>query len=188
MRASTLVLYTDQPERRADLVQALDRISPCTVLDASAEAPAGGCVALVADLDLLKPSAFLGLRTLIAGAPGLPRVFLMRSMGERSLSAARGLGARLCLPNDTPPATVAEALRAQVPNAPRALPPSGGTTIAKAADRAGAVIAGLLDAALDTGTIDVALLDGGLDPILGAIAEGGLDAWLATVRAYDDAT
>ena len=188
MRVGTLVLYTDQPERRADLVQALERISPCAVLAAPAKAPAMDCVALVADLDLLKPSGFLGLRTLIAQAPGLPRVFLMRSMGERSLSAARGLGARLCLPNDTPPETVADALRAQFPPARPASSPTGGAMIVQAADRAGAVIAGLLDAARTSGTVDAALVDGGLDPILRAVGERGLGAWLDTVRAYDDAT
>ncbi len=188
MRAGTLVLYTDQPERRADLVQALERISPCTVLAAAAEAPALSCVALIADLDLLKPSGFLGLRTLIARAPGLPRVFLMRSMGERSLSAARGLGAKLCLPHDTPPATVCDALRAQFPAAKPVPPPPGGSMIVQAADRAGAVISGLLDAARTSGTVDAALVDGGLDPILRAVGESGLGAWLDTVRSYDDAT
>lgn len=184
MRVGTLVLYTDQPERRAELVQALERISPCAVLAATAEAPALECLALVADLDLLKPSGFLGLRTLIARVPDLPRVFLMRSMGERSLSAARGLGARLCLPSDTPPETVADALRAQFPASPR----PGGAMIVQAADRAGAVISGLLDAARASGTIDPALVDGGLDPILSAVGESGLGAWLDTVRSYDDAT
>ncbi|GJD34270.1 Cyclic di-GMP phosphodiesterase [Methylobacterium aerolatum] len=60
--------------------------------------------------------------------------------------------------------------------------------IGEAADRAGSVLAGLLDAARLTGTVDPQLIDDGLDPILGAVSEAGLGAWLDTVRAYDDAT
>ncbi|MDP4003216.1 HD-GYP domain-containing protein [Methylobacterium sp. NEAU K] len=192
MRAGTLVLYTDQPARRADLRLALQQIAPCAVLDAAAMPPSGPCLALVADLDLLQPSPLVGLRTLIAETPALPRVFLMRSMGERSLSAARSLGARLCLPMDTPAETVVEALRAQLsPPAPKRGPDqraAGAPLIVQAADQAGAVIAKLLDAARGSGTVDATLVDRSLDPILGAIGQGGLTAWLDTVRAYDDAT
>ncbi|MDP4024329.1 HD domain-containing protein [Methylobacterium sp. NEAU 140] len=213
MRAGTVVLYTDQPERRADLVAALEGLAPCAVLAAAAPAPPPPVCGLVADLDLLMPAPFLGLRTLIAAAPDLPRVFLMRSMGARSLSAARGLGAGVCLPADTPAATVAEALRAQDPDrgpdrgvpaggvtrsaagpaprseaAGRGRPLPGAAVVVQAADRAGAVIAGLLDAARATGTVDAALVEGGLDPVLRAVEERGLSAWLDTVRAYDDAT
>jgi putative nucleotidyltransferase with HDIG domain len=190
MHAGTLVLYTDQPAARADLVRALRAIAPCLVLDAAAPAPAGPCVALVADLDLLQPSPLIGLRALIAATPALPRLFLMRSMGARSLSAARSLGAGLCLPVDTPDATVAEALRAQIqpPTRRPDRPVSGAPLVVQAADRAGAVIANLLDAARDSGLVDAALVNDGLEPILGAIGAGGLTAWLDTVRAYDDAT
>ncbi|CAM2827347.1 hypothetical protein JHFBIEKO_1807 [Methylobacterium mesophilicum] len=191
MRAGTVVLYTDQPDRRGELLRVLGDIAPCTVLDAAAMPPAGPCLALVADLDLLQPSPLVGLRTLIAAAPALPRVFLMRSMGSRSLSAARGLGARLCLPVDTPAETVAEALLAQLPPVPEVPRPGGrvGTPlIVQAADKAGAVIANLLDAARASGSVDAAVVDDGLEPILGAIGQGGLTAWLDTVRAYDDAT
>ncbi len=186
MHAGTLVLYTDQSGRRAELVQALERIAPCAVLGAADGPPEAECAALVADLDLLKPAGFLGLRTLIARAPALPRVFLMRSMGERSLSAARRLGAHLCLPSDTPPETVADAVRAQFPGA---RPISNGQPpIMQSADRAGAVISGLLDAARISGTVDAAFVDQGLDPILTAVGERGLGAWLDAVRSYDDAT
>ena len=191
MRAGTVVLYTDQPARRADLLRALEPFAPCTVLDAAASAPVGSCLALVVDLDLLQPSPLVGLRTLIAASPALPRIFLMRSMGARSLSAARGLGARLCLPEDTPVETVAEALRAQLlPTAATAKPVARGNSplVVQAADKAGAVIANLLDAARDSGTVDAALVNDGLEPILGAIGQGGLTSWLDTVRAYDDAT
>ena len=50
MRAGTLVLYTDQPARRAELLHLLGQIAPCQVLDAAAMPPAGPCAALVADL------------------------------------------------------------------------------------------------------------------------------------------
>ncbi|MCJ2054369.1 HD-GYP domain-containing protein [Methylobacterium sp. J-070] len=192
MHAGTLVLYTDQPTRRTDLLRALEPIAPCLVLRAAEPAPSVPCIALVADLDLLQPSPFTGLRMLIAATPALPRIFLMRSMGARSLSAARGLGARLCLPADTPPATVVEALRAELrPPAPTRGPSPavpGAPQVARAADRAGAVIATLLDSARTSGTVDAALIDESLDPILGAIGVAGLNAWLETVRAYDDAT
>ena len=192
MRAGTVVLYTDQPGRRGELLRVLGDIAPCTVLNAAAMPPPGPCLALVADVDLLQPSPLIGLRTLIAAAPALPRVFLMRSMGARSLSAARGLGAGLCLPVDTPAETVAEALLAQLPPVPGEVPKPGGRVgtplVVQAADKAGAVIADLLDAARASGSVDAALVDDGLEPILGAIGQGGLNAWLDTVRAYDDAT
>lgn len=193
MSPGTLVLFTDQPEHRRDLVRALDAIAPCHLRDSSALVPAGDCLGFVADLDLLQPALLRGLRALIAEAPHLPRLFLMRSMGERSLSAARSLGAGLCLPFDTAAETVAEAMRSylsaretKAPAPPSARQP--GIIIAEAADRAGSVLAGLLDAARTTGTVDPRLLENGLDPILGAVGEAGLGAWLDTVRAYDDAT
>jgi putative nucleotidyltransferase with HDIG domain len=192
MRAGTLVLYTDQPARRAELLRALEAIAPCVMLGAAEAPPTDPCLAVVGDLDLLRPCPLIGLRSLLAAAPALPRLFLMRSMGTRSLSAARSLGGSLCLPADTPVATVVEALRvairspAPMRRSPRIEP--GGPLVAQAADRAGAVIANLLDSARDTGLVDAALIDEGLDPILGAIGVGGLTAWLETVRAYDDAT
>lgn len=194
MNAGTLVLFTDRAAQRRDLVRALDELVPCHVRDATTVAPVGDCIGFVADLDLLQPTQLRGLRALIAEAPQLPRLFLMRSMGERSLSTARSLGASLCLPYDTAPGTVAEAMRAHITNpfpgmvripAPER---SGPVAIARAADEAGAVLAGLLDSARQTGTVDPVLVDHGLDPILAAVGEAGLGAWLDTVRAYDDAT
>ena len=110
MQTGTIVLYTDQQSTRSDLLTALQRIAPCAVLRAAEPPPSGPYAALVVDLDLLQPSPFTGLRALIAATPGLPRIFLMRSMGQRSLSAARGLGGSLCLPADTPIETVVEAI------------------------------------------------------------------------------
>jgi putative nucleotidyltransferase with HDIG domain len=194
MSPGTLVLFTDNPEQRQDLVRALEAVAPCRLRDAAAVVPAADCIGFVADLDLLQPQLLRGLRALINEAPRLPRLFLMRSMGERSLATARSLGASLCLPNETAAGTVAEAMRSFVagPTAEMIVPPSPpgtwGTVIAQAADRAGAVLAGLLDMARLTGTVDPMLLDDGLDPILGAVGEAGLGAWLDTVRAYDDAT
>ncbi len=194
MQAGTLVLFTDRAAQRHDLVRALDEVVPCRIRDAAAVMPAGDCIGFIADLDLLQPAQLRGLRALIAEAPHLPRLFLIRSMGERSLSTARSLGASLCLPFDTAAGTVAEAMRAHLTNtfpgmarrpAPRRERP---VAIAQAADQAGAVLAGLLDSARATGTVDPLLVDHGLDPILGAVGEAGLGAWLDTVRAYDDAT
>jgi len=194
MQQGTLVLFTDRATQRLDLVRALDEVVPCHVRDAASVLPAGNCVGFVADIDLLQPAQLRGLRALIAEAPQLPRLFLMRSMGERSLSTARSLGASLCLPFDTAADTVAEAMRVHLtnpfPGMVRVPAPERGRplVIAKAADEAGAVLAGLLDSARQTGTVDPRLVDHGLDPILGAVGEAGLGAWLDTVRAYDDAT
>ncbi len=194
MHTGTLVLFTDRAARRQDLLRALDELAPCHVRDAATVAPAGDCIGFVADLDLLQPTQLRGLRALIAEAPQLPRLFLMRSMGERSLATARSLGASLCLPFDTAPGTVAEAMRVHLtnpfPGMVRVIAPARGQpiAIAEAAAAAGAVLAGLLDSARQTGAVDPRLVDHGLDPILGAVAEAGLGAWLHTVRAYDDAT
>ncbi|MBE7245174.1 MAG: HD domain-containing protein [Actinomycetospora chiangmaiensis] len=184
MRPGTLVLFTDRPDQGADLLRALDGIAPCRMRDATLLAPAGDCIGLVADLDLLRPGLLRGLRALIAEAPHLPRLFLLRGTGERLLAAARGLGATLCLPDGTAPEAVAAAMRTHLSGPARAR----GTVIGEAADRAGAVLAGLLDAARATGTVDPHLVEDGLDPVLGAVGEAGLGAWLDTVRAYDDAT
>ena len=192
MRADTLVLYTDQLASRSELMRALEQIAPCAVLGPADGPPPGSCMALVSDLDLLGPAPLTGLRALIASTPVLPRLFLMRSMGTRSLSAARGLGGHLCLPAETPVSIVIEALRAAIrPTAVLSPAPgasSGTPLVAQAADRAGAVIASLLDSARESGSVDSALVDASLEPILGAIGVGGLTAWLDTVRAYDDAT
>lgn len=192
MQPGTLVLFTDRPEQRQDLVQALGAVAPCHLRDAAVVVPAGDCIGFVADLDLLHPTLLRGLRALIAEVPRLPRLFLMRDMGERSLATARSLGADLCLPPDAEAGAVAQAMRIRLtkPTTPTIRPPrgTGGTGIAQAADKAGAVLAGLLDAARLTGTVDPMLVDHGLDPILGAVGEAGLGAWLDTVRAYDDAT
>lgn len=193
MQTGTLVLYTDQQSSRSDLLTALQRIAPCAVLRAAEPPPSGPYAALVVDLDLLQPSPFTGLRALIAGTPGLPRIFLMRSMGQRSLSAARGLGGSLCLPADTPIETIVEALRTQMESARAAAakldrPTAGAPLVARAAGAAGAVIADLLDAARGSGAVDAARIDEGLEPVLGAVRTGGLASWLETVRAYDDAT
>ncbi|MCJ2014921.1 HD-GYP domain-containing protein [Methylobacterium sp. J-076] len=194
MRPGTLVLFTDRPAQREGLLRALDAVAPCHPRDAAAVVPAGDCIGFVADVDLLQPSLLRGLRALIAEAPRLPRLFLMRDTGARSLATARSLGASLCLPPDTAAGAVAEAMRTHLTRpVPEAVPlrPAGsgwGTGIAQAADRAGAVLAGLLDAARLTGTVDPMLVEHGLDPILGAVGEAGLGAWLDTVRAYDDAT
>ena len=188
MHAGTLVLYTDQQLVRSDLLDALQRIAPCTVLGASEAPPTGPCRALVVDLDLLQPSPLTGLRALIARTPGLPRLFLMRSMGQRSLSAARGLGSRLCLPAETPIDTIVTALRTQIEAAQPERPKGSGPHVARAADAAGAVITDLLDAARGSGAVDAARIEEGLEPVLEAVGAGGLAPWLATVRAYDDAT
>ncbi len=140
------------------------------------------------DLDLLQPSPLTGLRALIARAPGLPRLFLMRSMGQRSLSAARGLGSRLCLPAETPVDTIVAALQTQIGAAEPERPEGSGPHVARAADAVGAVIADLLDAARGSGAVDAARIEEGLEPVLEAVGAGGLAPWLATVRAYDDAT
>lgn len=190
MRAGTLVLFSDRPEHGAELLQALGGIAPCRMRAATRLMPAGDCIGFVADLDLLQPSLLRGLRALIAEAPHLPRLFLLRDAGARTASAARGLGATLCLPEGAPPETVAEAMRTHLSGLPLPVVPvrGQGSVIAQAADRAGAVLAGLLDAARVTGTVDPLLIDDGLDPILDAVGEAGLGAWLDTVRAYDDAT
>lgn len=194
MHQGTLVLFTDRPDDRADLVRALDGLVPCRLRDAASLAPAGDCIGFVADLDLLQPLSLRGLRALIAEAPHLPRIVLTRSTSERTLSAARGIGASLCLPSETAAEAVAEAMRSLLASPIPGLVPElpgdsrASTLIAQAADRAGAVLARLLDAARDTGTVDPLLVDHGLDPILGAVGEAGLGAWLDTVRAYDDAT
>lgn len=192
-RLGTLVLFTDRPGQHLDLVQALGEIAPCHVRDAAAVAPAGDCIGFVADLNLLQPLQLRGLRALIAEAPHLPRLFLMRDLGERSLSVARSLGAYLSLPVDTPADQVTDAMRAHLesplPDLVRSTPQQGrSAVIAQAADEAGAVLAGMLDSARLTGKVDPMLVEHGLDPILGAVGEAGLGAWLDTVRAYDDAT
>ncbi len=121
MRAGTLVLFSDRPGSGVSLLQALDGVAPCRMRPASHLMPAGDCIGFVADLDLLQPGLLRGLRALIAEAPHLPRLFLLRQEGERTASAARSLGATLCLPDGTPPEDVAEAMRGQLRRPP--LPP-----------------------------------------------------------------
>ncbi|GJD56831.1 HD-GYP domain-containing protein [Methylobacterium dankookense] len=182
-----LVLLTDRPDRSIGLSQLLEQIAPCRVLTPQSraaelgEAPLG----LVADVDLLQPLAARSLRSLMAtlGGAGTPLVCLMRTMGERSMAEARGLGAGLCLPGSTPARTVAQAVLAHLrPTA------TVEAVVARGANQAGNVITGLLDIARTGGPVDAATVDEGLAPVLTAVEVGGLERWLATVRSYDDAT
>lgn len=190
--AERILLLADRPERAAALARALGRIAPCTVAtpDLSGADVSGADVpvawlGIVAAVDLLQPQAVRALRERVkALGPGVPLICLMPSTGVRASAEARGLGASLCLPRETAPGTVAEALLAL-------LAPGRSTVqalVSRSAERAGAVITGLLDAARASGRVDAAVVDEGLDPILNAVGDGGLSTWLDTVRGYDDAT
>jgi putative nucleotidyltransferase with HDIG domain len=183
-----LLLLTDRPDRSVALAQLLEQIAPCRVSTVQARFPGRieAALGLVADIDLLQPEATRSLRTLRAAAGGArtPLICLMRSMGTRSLAAARNLGAELCLPGDTPVRTVAQAVLAHLRPAPTGID----ALVARSADEAGTVITGLLDAARSGAALQAAAVDEGLTPVLTAVESGGLDRWLATVRSYDDAT
>ena len=182
-----LVLLTDRPDRSIGLSQLLEQIAPCRVLTPQTRpAPLGEpALGLVADVDLLHPTAARSLRSLVAtlGGSETPLICLMRTMGERSMAEARGLGAGLCLPGGTPVRTVAQAVLAHLrPTA------TVEAVVSRGANQAGTVITGLLDIARTGGPVDAAAVDEGLAPVLTAVEVGGLERWLSTVRSYDDAT
>ena len=187
MRSGILVLFTDQPDRSAELAEALDRIGSCRVLtvDETVLPAEMRCVGLVTDIDLLRPASLWGLRAFLGTVgPGLPFVYLARRPGERSLADACNLGASLSLSVETAPMGVAEALLGFL---------RPGTSFAEAqigrnVERAGTVLTRLLDTARADDRVDAAAVEQGLDPILEAVHLGGLAGWLNTVRSYDDAT
>ena len=182
-----LVLLTDRPDRSIGLSQLLEQIAPCRVMTLqSRPMPLGEpALGVVADVDLLQPPALRSLRSVVAtvGGAETPLVCLMRTMGERSMAEARGLGAGLCLPGGTPDRTVAQAVLAHLRPTQQVE-----AVVARGANQAGTVINGLLDVARTGGTVDAARIDEGLAPVLTAVEVGGLERWLATVRSYDDAT
>lgn len=188
MQQGAIYLLTDRPDRSAALETLIKTIGPCEVL-ATGEDRVGGLTprAVVSDLTLSRREAASRLRAFVphGKAATIPLLCLLRSTSDQDLRLARDLGATLCFPAYTAPHIVVQALLDQI-GAPQADPAA--QPVIRSVKQATEVLTGLFDGVRDCGMVSLPLVDAGLDPILSAVREGGLNRWLETVWTHDDAT
>ena len=186
MHRGVIVVLSDRPDRSKPLVDAINAVAECRVVGTDETwdriGPFGG---VVADITLSRPEAKSCLRRL-ASRPGrqrAPLIYLTRSESQAAFTEARNLGATVCLSAHVEPRMVVGSLVREVwPEKSVA-----DLVVTREIKRAGATMTALLKTA-ETGPIDMKAVDGGIDPVLDAIHDGGLSRWLDEVWAYDDVT
>jgi putative nucleotidyltransferase with HDIG domain len=185
--AQTVVLVTDRPSPNAALSDALRAVAEITVVGSEEDwSRQGPLAAVVADLTLGRVQSVNCLRRLqlrYAGA-ALPVLCLLRQVTREAVLQAKALGAGACLPADAAPETVTHAL-VKILSPEQSVPDR---LVQVSAARTGDILGGLFRAAQDGVAPSMALIERGLDPVLDAMATGGLSRWLDTVWAYDDGT
>ena len=185
--AQTVVLVTDRPNPNVALSDALHAVADITVVGPEEDwSRQGPLAAVVADLTLGRAQSVNCLRRLqlrYAGA-ALPLLCLLRQVTREAVLQAKALGADACMPADAAPETVTHAL-VKILSPEQSVPDR---LIQVSAARTGDILGGLFRAAQDGVAPSMALVERGLDPVLDAMAAGGLSRWLDTVWAYDDGT
>ncbi|GLS46518.1 HD-GYP domain-containing protein [Methylobacterium brachythecii] len=187
MRDPVALLLTDRPDRSAQIAAALEPAVDCRVLGMdepwTEPAPLAG---IIADVDIVRSQAKETVRKLreLAVPGDAPLVLLMRNRSARSFADAKSVGADVCLAARTAPHVVAETFLAKTHPRRELID----LTITRAIGRAGRALTTLLDAARADQSLDVDAFETGVDPILTAVADGGLVRWLDIVWSFDDAT
>ncbi|HEX8166068.1 MAG TPA: HD domain-containing phosphohydrolase [Beijerinckiaceae bacterium] len=184
---SFIVLITDRPGRSAALADHLARIADVQVVGTEERWSRGpGIAAVVSDLTLGRPPAVRCLQAFQSryGQFQVPLVCLLRSPDPNTIAEARAFGAAAWLPADAPHAAVAEAV-VQSANLADA---AGKRLVHRSCRRAAEVLETLFQAAQDGTAPSMARVEAGLTPVIEALEDGGLERWLETVWAYDDAT
>src|SRR5215217_6326941 len=183
--AQTVVLVTDRPTPNVALSDALHAVADITVVGPEEDwSRQGSLAAVVADLTLGRAQSVNCLRRLqlrYADA-ALPLLCLLRQVTREAVLQAKALGAGACMPADAAPETVTHAL-VKILSPEQSVPDR---LVQVSAARTGG--GGLFRAAQDGVAPSMALVERGLDPVLDAMAAGGLSRWLDTVWAYDDGT
>ncbi|ACB82069.1 metal dependent phosphohydrolase [Methylorubrum populi BJ001] len=186
MNAGVIVVVSDRPDRSQPLVDAVRSVAECRVVGTDETwNQTGPLRGVIADITLSRPEAKRCLR-LLSGRPGrarTPLICLTRGSGESTFTEARNLGATLCLSALAEPRLVVGSLVREVwPDKSVA-----DLVVTREAQRAGSLMTNLFTSA-QTGAIDMPSVERGVDPVLGAIQEGGLSRWLDEVWAHDDVT
>ncbi|HJW77491.1 MAG TPA: phosphohydrolase, partial [Beijerinckiaceae bacterium] len=175
--AQTVVLVTDRPNPNVALSDALHAVADITVVGPEEDwSRQGPLAAVVADLTLGRAQSVNCLRRLqlrYAGA-ALPLLCLLRQVTREAVLQAKALGADACMPADAAPETVTHAL-VKILSPEQSVPDR---LIQVSAARTGDILGGLFRAAQDGVAPSMALVERGLDPVLDAMAAGGLSRWL----------
>lgn len=184
---ASLFLITDRPGRSAALADGLARIADVQVVGTEERWDRGARIAaVVSDLTLSRPPAVRCLQAFQAryGHAQVPLICLLRSRDPNTIAEARAFGAVAWLPADAPHAAVGEA----VVHAAGLGDAAGKRLVRRSCKRAAEVLENLFQAAQDGTAPAMAGVEAGLTPVIEALQDGGLDRWLETVWAYDDAT
>ena len=181
-----IVVVSDRPDRSQSLVDAVRAVAECRVVGTEETWDRIGPLrGVIADIPLSRPEAKRCLR-LLTSRPArsrAPLICLTRGSGHSAFTEARNLGATLCLSALAEPRMVVGSLVREVwPEKSVA-----DLVITREAERAGALMTNLF-ASAQAGAVDMTNVEQGVDPVLGAIQEGGLSRWLDEVWAHDDVT
>ena len=181
-----IVVVSDRPDRSQSLVDAVRAVAECRVVGTEETWDRIGPLrGVIADITLSRPEAKRCLR-LLTSRPArsrAPLICLTRGSGHSAFTEARNLGATLCLSALAEPRMVVGSLVREVwPEKSVA-----DLVITREAERAGALMTNLF-ASAQAGAVDMTNVEQGVDPVLGAIQEGGLSRWLDEVWAHDDVT
>lgn len=184
---ATIVVVTDRPSRSTELAEFLRRVAGVQVVGTEQRWNEGRPPrAVVSDLTLTHPHAVRCLRRLrqAYGEGDIPLLCLLRSGDPNAHLEAKALGAKACLPAESQHELVAEAVvRLAFPGQEVA-----DRIVARSCSRAAEVLDSMFCAAQGGAAPSMTAVERGVSPVLDAIKDGGLDRWLATVWAYDDAT
>lgn len=187
MEYGVIVVMSDRPDRSQSIAAAVHAVADCKVVGTEENWDhVGGVHGVIADVTLSRPEVKRCLRRL-ASRPGhskRPLLYLTRNDSPATISEARSLGATLYLSAFSEPRHVVGTLTKQVwPDKSLA-----DLVISRETARAGSLMTGLFRSASESGTIDMACVEGTVEPVLGAIQEGGLSRWLDEVWTHDDVT
>ncbi len=188
MPHGVIVLLTDRPDHSRPLATAIEAINDCIVVDLRVVwSRLEGVGGVVVDVAIASPDAkrcLLSLQSSFRAIGHPPLVLLTRSNGDAERRAAKALGLSACIPARSDHRTIVGYLLEQVcPDASLT-----DTVVARSVERVGSVLNTMLDGARTRGRIDQAAVADGIEHILGATREGGLERWLEIVWRYDDST
>ncbi|KQQ45026.1 phosphohydrolase [Methylobacterium sp. Leaf125] len=186
LRPDPILVVTDKPEHCTCLLAAAQHIGECRILVTTQPwSMSGPVLGVIADVDLKQSQTRACLDWLDEqlGLKKPPILFLTDSTASAALREARAYGATACLPRYT------EA-RAVVASLFRMIHPSETVTdviVRRGASRTSDLFEDMFKTA-PAGTVDLAAVEGAIDPVLNAIEEGGLARWLDVVWEHDDTT
>lgn len=181
-----ILLVTDKAEHDTCLLAAAQQIAECRILVTTQPwSLPGPVLGVIADVDLKHSQARACLDWLDKqlGLDKPPILFLTDSTASAALREARAYGATACLPRYT------EA-RAVVASLFRMIHPNETVTdliVRRGASRTSDLFEEMFKTA-SAGTVDLAAVEGAVDPVLNAIEQGGLARWLDVVWEHDDTT